>query len=62
MKKICKNCKHYHLYTTIDYDNGFDGQCRINPPEAEAMYSWPEVKDDDWCGKFEFIEEETFED
>jgi len=43
-KEICKNCRWFH-----------EGQeykeCRHNSPDAQ--YSWPVVKLNDWCGKYE---------
>ena len=63
-KKECLQCAH--RFPTVLPDGGIQGACRFNPPTAQAHLipgrqglqvtqtaSWPIVKDDDFCSKFE---------
>lgn len=56
-KPRCENCKFYQS------PEAMQGQCLANPPTVimimsslgtpQFMSTWPNVKKDHWCGKFE---------
>lgn len=54
MKQTCKDCIYYYKR----YDNWGNlilSSCRLNPPDYDRRF--PDVKEDDWCGEFETLEE-----
>lgn len=57
--KVCENCKYWEKMER--YNNG---RCRINPPTVFANgistnTHWPKTKPEDWCGRFEYLENLT---
>jgi hypothetical protein len=45
----CDDCGFYRM-------RGQAGECRCDPPSAQgAIGVWPQVKPDDWCGKWTAI-------
>jgi len=62
-QRQCKECVYY------DSRGGQKGHCRKRPPRVTSVVkqqpgvtgdsivdttAWPTVKDEDWCGEFEF--------
>jgi hypothetical protein len=55
MADQCDNCRYYRLRTYgTDPDTKQVGECRYSDPQGQTGY-WPQVKADDWCGKWEAI-------
>jgi hypothetical protein len=50
----CDSCQFYRLRTYgTDPDTVQVGECRFSDPVAQgAAGVWPQVKVDDWCGKY----------
>jgi hypothetical protein len=53
----CDDCEYYRLRTYgTDPNTAQAGECRESSPSAQgAIGIWPQVKPDDWCGKWEAI-------
>jgi len=47
--KACSDCKYYQRKP--DLKGSISGECRFNPPTTQHQ-RFPDVKKDDWCGKF----------
>jgi hypothetical protein len=49
--KECGNCR----FSSLQLDEEYWHDCRINPPTAgeNNMSIWPTVHKYDWCGKYE---------
>lgn len=58
MKIACKNCRHYLRFFNDDGDEEAMGECHKNTPVVfmskrdEPETYWPEVAEDNFCGKF----------
>ena len=48
---VCRECRFFHHYP-LDQEamRLISGQCRRRPPSPDGGF--PEVKPEDWCGKF----------
>ena len=53
----CGDCKYFSSIKMISY-NFTKKECRYNPPVLIVVgitpkTEWPNVNEDDWCGRFE---------
>jgi hypothetical protein len=56
--KICKNCKWFKLNPLPNVPPRYEGECMYNPPISLNDSIRPFTHLQDWCKKWDYINEE----